>query len=767
MATKNATDIPKGISLDDILSRVENVTRDASGQYRADCPAHESESKKALHLTEGDSGQLVLYCFAGCTYEAVLRAVDLWSEGPSARPRTSTTKRPVKDEAPKRVYTTAEVYSRPVYEFRSPSGDVLYVQRHKGPYFRPIAENAWIANLDGVTKVPYNLPELIEGVRAGKTIFHVEGCKDAETAKEWLGVTATTTGGVKSWRPEFAAYYVGANVVILPDNDAEGRDYARTVAESLCGVGCKVKMVELPGLPLKGDLTDFKERGGTKEEALEAIHTAALYSPEEAAGDRENDLDALGVVASSVTPEEVEWLWDKRIPKGKLTILDGDPDMGKSVVTIDTAARVSTGRGFPDGAKCEAGNVIIVNVEDGIADTIVPRLKAAGADLERILILPTIPDGKGGDRLLDIPADVPLLEQLVRKYEAALLIIDPVLTMLTGDANKDQDARKALLPVAYMAERTGCAVTAVRHLNKAVGLKAIQRGGGNMGLIGVARAGSFFAKDPEDETRRIMAPHKSNLAEKPPSLLYRIVTAQFHNTARIEWEGASEYDADGLAADASTPHEKSQLDDAKNFLYEELKDGPMWAKQVFKDARDAGIAERTLYRAKAALKVRSKKEGVDAWVWVLPRKDEPTKGPEDSQKDEAGNVGNVGNVQNDKAKNSPYLSEGCQDCQGCQEGDKTGNVRQPSDPGGDKDNQGYQRPLSFDAKEGEPTTLAELKRRRDEVTFDEEDGTVDLLMAGWKQVEGGKWEQPVTRFKYDRELAFKVLKGDPSVGREY
>lgn len=92
----------------------------------------------------------------------------------------------------------------------------------------------------------------------------------------------------------------------------------------------------------------------------------------------------------------------------------------------------------------------------------------------------------------------------------------------------------------------------------------------------------------------------------------------------------------------------------------------------------------------------------------------------------------------------------------------------PSVPGGDKDNQGDRRPLSFDAKPGESTNLTELERRRDEVTFDEgEEGTADLLMAGWKQVEGGMWEQPKTGFKYDQELALKALNDDPSVGREY
>jgi len=377
-------------------------------------------------------------------------------------------------------------------------------------------------------------------------------------------------------------------------------------------------------------------------------------------GAEDTDLDALDICASSVTPEEVTWLWSGRLPKGKLTIFDGDPDMGKSVVTVDIAARVSTGRDFPDGAKCEAGNVIIVNVEDGAADTIVPRLTAAGADLDRIYILSSIPDGKGGTRLLNLPDDVPLLERLIKKREAVLLIIDPVLTMLSGDANKDQDARKALMPVGHMAERTDCAVAAVRHLNKSIGLKAIQRGGGNMGLIGVARAGSFFANHPEDEALRVMAPHKSNLAEKPPALSYRIVTAAFHTTARIEWMGTVEHDADALAAGgATTPHEKTVMADAVEFLRDELSDGPMWAKQVFRDAKDAGIAEITLRRAKTTLRVKSEKIGVEGWQWELPSKEDHPHG--DDYHDD---VDHLQKGSSTSEENPPYVGEDDQGDQG-------------------------------------------------------------------------------------------------------
>jgi hypothetical protein len=363
--------------------------------------------------------------------------------------------------------------------------------------------------------------------------------------------------------------------------------------------------------------------------------------------------------AAAVQPEEVSWLWSRRVPFGKLTMFDGDPDQGKSVVTMDLAARVSTGQGFPDGSTCEPANVGIVNVEDGVADTIVPRLIVHGADLDRIEIIDGIPDASYGTRMLDIPADVPALEEFVRANDLQLLVVDPVLTMLGGDANKDQDSRKALAPLADMADRTGCAIVTVRHLNKSVGLKAIQRGGGNMGLIGVARAGAFFATDPEDDARRIMAPHKSNLAQKPPSLVYRIVSSEvvrgdtaLPDIARVEWLGTSEYDANGLAADAASPQDKSELDEAKEFLRDELADGPMWAKQVFKNARDANVAEKTLRRAKAVLRVKSEKIGTEGWSWSLPDERGPDPDGEDGHEggrdDTLGHLGHLDHLQINK-----------------------------------------------------------------------------------------------------------------------
>jgi KaiC/GvpD/RAD55 family RecA-like ATPase len=364
-------------------------------------------------------------------------------------------------------------------------------------------------------------------------------------------------------------------------------------------------------------------------------------------------------LASEVTTKSVRWLWEERIPKGKLTMFDGDPDVGKSVVTMDLAARVSVGRTFPDGASCEAGNVLIVNVEDAKDDTIVPRLKAHGANLERIAIIDGMPDDNGGTRLLDLPGDVGALKEAVEEHDAALLVIDPVITMLGGDVNKDGDARKALAPLRDMAEETGVTIVAVRHLNKNVSLSAIQRGGGNMGLIGVARAGAFFAHHPEQDGLRIMAPHKSNLAKKQPSLQYTVVGwALDENIGRVEWKGTTDHDANSLATEVLSPHDRSAKEEAMAFLRDLLKDGPVPSRRVKAEAREADITEATLRRAKDALRIKSHKDGEGPWLWSLPDKDVHHAQHERLERLEQ--------VRKTPSPDSPYVKEDAQDAQDAQ-----------------------------------------------------------------------------------------------------
>lgn len=167
----------------------------------------------------------------------------------------------------------------------------------------------------------------------------------------------------------------------------------------------------------------------------------------------------LGILASEVSPEHVTWLWPSRIPIAKITVLDGDPGLGKSALTLDIGARITKGRPMPDGSTGIEGGVLVLNAEDGSADTIVPRLLAMGADLKRVRILKTLPSSEG-DRQPEIPGDLMEIERAAESIKAKLIIVDPLMAFLASETNtfRDQDVRRALAPLANTAERSGAAV---------------------------------------------------------------------------------------------------------------------------------------------------------------------------------------------------------------------------------------------------------------------------------------------------------------------
>jgi archaellum biogenesis ATPase FlaH len=370
-----------------------------------------------------------------------------------------------------------------------------------------------------------------------------------------------------------------------------------------------------------------------------------------------------GTLLSEVEPERVEWLWDGRLPFGKLAVLDGDPGLGKSVVTLDVAARLSSGLELPDGQPCEPAGVVLLSAEDGLRDTIRPRLDAAGANTERIVALSTVFEAKVGERMISLTKDLSVIEEAIERVGAGFVVVDPLTAFLSEktDSYKDQDMRRALAPLASLAEKTRAAFLVVRHLTKAAGGNTLYRGGGSIAIIGAARSGLVIAQDPEDPERRILAANKHNLSRPAPSLAFRVGEAQ-NGAARVEWGGTSPLSARDILKEPADPEQKSALSEAKGFLSQELADGAMAAEEVKKDARGAGISERTLKRAKREMGVRSRKRG-GVWYWELPREKS-----EEGQSSAVGTLGTVGPLDNDakdESADSAYLREGGQ---GCHEG---------------------------------------------------------------------------------------------------
>lgn len=331
---------------------------------------------------------------------------------------------------------------------------------------------------------------------------------------------------------------------------------------------------------------------------------------------------------ADVPVELVSWLWPGYLPAGKLVVLDGDPSVGKSTCTTDLAARVSTGSGWPDGSPGSGpADVLLLSAEDGLSDTIAPRLTVAGADLSRVHALLEVPVAgeEGAVRMVppSLPRDIPVMEQVIRINQVALVVIDVLMAYLNGrvDSHRDQDVRGVLHQLAAMADRTGATVVLIRHLNKAGGANALYRGGGSIGIIGAARAAYIIGRDPDDNDRRIFACSKLNIAAEPPTLAYRLISDDELGCARVEWEpGPVDLTAAALLSAPRNEEERGERDEAAEWLSNYLSDagGSAKASDVFKAARADGLAERTLKRARDRAGVTSERRGFgQGSVWSL------------------------------------------------------------------------------------------------------------------------------------------------------
>ena len=323
--------------------------------------------------------------------------------------------------------------------------------------------------------------------------------------------------------------------------------------------------------------------------------------------------------------QPITWLWQNRLAFGKLAIFDGDPDKGKSLVTLDLCARFTTGTAWPDGSPNPGpGNVIVLNAEDGAGDTIRPRLEALGADLNRVFILRRADQASGA--VIALPRDVAALDHALHQTGAKMLLIDPIAAFFDSSVQmaSDSSVRHALAPLIDLAEKHQCTTILVRHLNKSGGHQSLYRGGGSIGLLAACRSGWLIAVVPRQPHQRLLAVIKNNLAAKQPTLKYEMIV-RVGELPRIHWLGPCAMSADHVLA-LTGGRAVLRLAHAMEFLRLVLHEGPRNVHAIWEFAQQEQVSRTTLKRAKKELQIRSRKfyiGNVQHNYWLLPGQELP------------------------------------------------------------------------------------------------------------------------------------------------
>ncbi|MFO0893107.1 MAG: AAA family ATPase, partial [Isosphaeraceae bacterium] len=321
--------------------------------------------------------------------------------------------------------------------------------------------------------------------------------------------------------------------------------------------------------------------------------------------------------ASEIVARPVEWLWRPRVPLGMLSLFAGDPKLGKSFVTIDLAAAVSRGAPMPLGdVPAGPARVLLLNAEDDPARTIVPRLKEAGADLSRVLLLEGVRAEDGSPRLPQLRHDLAKIDAAAASLgDCRLVIVDPISAYLGGvDDHRNAELRGVLSPLKALAERLDLAVVLVTHLNKSPGTNGKHRVTGSIAYVGACRTNYLFARDPTDPTgsRRLMLENGQNLGPDVPTLAFRIAAGD--GVGRVEWE-PSPVDItldQALRAEAEgagdRPESPSRARECEMWLESELAAGERAAIEVLEKATEAGFSRKQVERSRERLGVASRRE---------------------------------------------------------------------------------------------------------------------------------------------------------------
>jgi hypothetical protein len=590
----------------------------------AQCPAHDDRSASlSIGTRSDDPPGVLLNCHAGCDTNDVLRALELQP--------ADLFDEPLARGAGRQIVAT--------YDYVDEAGTMLFqVCRFEPKTFRqrrPNGNGGWTwGGVSKIRRVLYRLPAVLQAAAVGATVYVTEGEKDVH-ALEVAGAVATCNPmGAGKWHDGYSQQLRGARVIVIRDRDDAGRAHADAVLDSLRSAGVDAGLAE----PATGkDAHDHLAAGHVLDQLVTVAEPAV-------AGIRSLRLTR----ASDIEIRPVRWLWSGRIALGTLALLGGREGIGKSTVGYSLAADITRGR-LPGAYDRQARAVIVAAAEDSWEHTIVPRLMAAGADLELVYRVDiTTAEGVHGD--VSLPRDLTALRDAVDHLKAALILLDPLMSRLDAklDTHKDADVRVALEPLVQLADATGAAILGLIHVNKSMSTDPLTTLMASRAFAAVARGVLFAMIDPDDETTRLLGQPKNNLGRTDlPTLTFRIDSAHVADTdegpvftGRINWLGETSRSIREVLESASeTADSRSAVGEAGAWLQDFLTSvGRISESQRIKEeGKREGHSADSLKRARVRLKIKSEASGFPRRTyWSLPN-DFPA--PAQSEQDSGRNPG--------------------------------------------------------------------------------------------------------------------------------